>query len=114
MKNLLFALLFLPLITFAQTGPKMEIVGGDNINTGTKIEDSWISSTGKTLKYIRTFPASIMSYGAAYCFGSIYLVQGETLRPYIWHNTGLTRYLRIPQTGDTGGRGFNNLNIVEQ
>lgn len=35
MKNLLFALLFLPLITFAQTGPKMEIVGGDNINTGT-------------------------------------------------------------------------------
>ena len=86
----------------------------DNINTGTKIEDSWISSTGKTLKYIRTFPASIMSYGAAYCFGSIYLVQGETLRPYIWHNTGLTRYLRIPQTGDTGGRGFNNLSIVEQ
>ena len=55
-----------------------------------------------------------MSYGAAYCFGSIYLVQGETLRPYIWHNTGRTRYLRIPQTGDTGGRGFNNLNIVEQ
>ncbi|MBL8017226.1 MAG: hypothetical protein JNK43_08155, partial [Ignavibacteria bacterium] len=35
MKNLLFALLLLPLAAFAQTGPKMEIVGGDNINTGT-------------------------------------------------------------------------------
>jgi hypothetical protein len=35
MKNLLFALLFFPLAVLAQSGPKMEIVGGDNINTGT-------------------------------------------------------------------------------
>jgi hypothetical protein len=35
MKKLFIALLFLPLFVFAQTGPKLEVVGGDNINTGT-------------------------------------------------------------------------------
>jgi hypothetical protein len=34
MKNLFIALLFFPVMLFAQTGPKIEIVGGDNINTG--------------------------------------------------------------------------------
>jgi hypothetical protein len=35
MKKLLIALFFVPLMALSQTGPKMEIVGGDNINTGT-------------------------------------------------------------------------------
>ncbi len=35
MKTLFIALLLLPMVLFAQTGPKLEVVGGDNINTGT-------------------------------------------------------------------------------
>lgn len=34
MKKLLLALLLFPVLLFAQTGPKIEIAGGDNINTG--------------------------------------------------------------------------------
>jgi hypothetical protein len=34
MKKLFIALLLLPVLIFAQTGPKLEVVGGDNINTG--------------------------------------------------------------------------------
>ncbi len=34
MKKLFIALLFFPAILLAQSGPKIEIVGGDNINTG--------------------------------------------------------------------------------
>ena len=34
MKKFFIALLFIPAILFSQTGPKIEIVGGDNINTG--------------------------------------------------------------------------------
>ena len=34
MKKIFIALFFLPLFIFAQNGPKLEVVGGDNINTG--------------------------------------------------------------------------------
>ncbi|MGG5208012.1 hypothetical protein ACQWU4_03630 [Chryseobacterium sp. MIQD13] len=81
---------------------------------GSKIENVWLSSTGKTLKYVKSFPAFINAFGGAYCSGSIYLNAGETLNPYIWHNTGNTRFLRIFTASDTGGAGFNNLSIVEQ
>lgn len=34
MKKIFIALLLFPIVIFAQTGPKIEIVGGDNINLG--------------------------------------------------------------------------------
>ena len=34
MKILFIAFLFIPLVIFSQTGPKLEIIGGDNVNTG--------------------------------------------------------------------------------
>lgn len=34
MKKIFIALFLLPMLIFAQTGPKLEVVGGDNINTG--------------------------------------------------------------------------------
>lgn len=37
MKTILIAILFIPLIAFAQTGPKLEVEGGENINTGSHV-----------------------------------------------------------------------------
>ncbi|HMQ80761.1 MAG TPA: DUF1573 domain-containing protein [Ignavibacteria bacterium] len=34
MKKLVLVLIFFPVLLFSQSGPKIEIVGGDNINTG--------------------------------------------------------------------------------
>lgn len=34
MKKLILAVLFIPVILFSQTGPKLEVIGGENINTG--------------------------------------------------------------------------------
>ncbi len=48
MKKLFIAFLLLPVILFAQTGPKLEVVGGDNINIG-------IHKRGVEVKYEITF-----------------------------------------------------------
>lgn len=48
MKKIFIALLLFPIIIFAQTGPKIEIVGGDNINIGSH-------KRGLEVKYEITF-----------------------------------------------------------
>lgn len=44
MNKIIFTILLFPLIAFAQTGPKMEVEGGDDVNTGSHMK-------GKVVNY---------------------------------------------------------------
>lgn len=87
------------------------------VKAGSYIEGQWIASNGKTIKCTNSFPLAGNFMVPMICSGTLFLNEGDTLYPQVFHNTGTDKHLRI--YGDTPGnpvsdQHFNNISIVIQ
>ncbi|MBF0574839.1 hypothetical protein [Dysgonomonas sp. GY617] len=87
------------------------------VKAGSYIEGQWIASNGKTIKCTNSFPLAGNFMVPMICSGTLFLNEGDTLYPQVFHNTGTDKHLRI--YGDTPGNPvsdqyFNNISIVIQ
>lgn len=87
------------------------------VKAGSYVEGQWIASNGKTIKCTNSFPLAGIFMVPMICSGTLFLNEGDTLYPQVFHNTGTDKHLRV--YGDTPGnpvsdQHFNNISIVIQ
>lgn len=79
MKNILAVILFIPLFVFAQTGPKMEVDGGENIDAGKFLKGKEVNYE---IKFKNSGDQDLKINGVqTSCGCSSALVSGELLKP---------------------------------
>lgn len=87
------------------------------VKAGSYVEGQWIASNGKTIKCTNSFPLAGNFMVPMICSGTLFLNEGDTLYPQVFHNTGTDKHLRV--YGDTpanpgSDQYFNNISIVIQ
>lgn len=79
MKKIILALLFLPLIVFAQTGPKFEVEGGENVTAGNFIRGKEVNYE---IKFKNSGDAELKISGVqTSCGCSTALISSDVLQP---------------------------------